>query len=1155
MKLQVSAIALAVFAATQAQAVTATYGWEDGSTVLGQFSASHISHVNSLDQARTGNYSLLVEDVDPVDNSTPQSFLAWVNGLSDGDVVTVNMWVYDDSGDRPAGRVWGHYTDDATDVDSYAGSAGGNSAYTDGSGWQQLSHTWTFDSSSGTRDGLVVEFRLYDSSSFTTGGVFVDDIEVISSAGTVTLPSGEVVSDGGGDTGGGDTGGGDNGGSTGSEIYISEYVEGSSNNKAIELFNPTDQAIDLGSNNYVLARYSNGGTNPSNITLSGTVAAGGTFVVANSSAAAAILAVADQTTGSVSHNGDDAYVLTKGGTVIDSFGQVGTDPGSAWGTGDSSTANNTLRRTVSTGDTVIDDAFDPAAEWLGVGNDVFDDLGSHNGSTGGGDNGGGDNGGGDNGGSTDPVVCGDTFTTIHAIQGSGAASPLSGVVEVEGVVTGDFQSTVDGFYLQSAIGEEDADLSTSEGVFVYTGNAPQTVSVGDRVRVRATVAEFNDMTQLSNVTDLAICASGVAVPEATEIFMPFASADAPEALEGMLVSFNGLTVNDTFNLSRFGSATLSKGRRMNPTQVATPGAAADAVAAANALNAITLDDGSNAQNPDVVPYPAPGLSAANTLRVGDSVSVSSGVLHYAFGEYRVYPTTEVVVTQTNPRTVAPELSATGNLKVASFNVLNYFTTLNERGADTAEEFTRQKGKIVAALAALDADVVGLMEIENNGFGNDSAIADLVDALNQADPGAQWQYVIPGVSQIGTDQIMVGLIYRATVVAPAGLAQILDSANSITDESGDPLFIDNKNRPALAQKFALTENGETIVVAVNHLKSKGSNCDSIGDPDVGDGQGNCNVTRTKAAQAVSAWLNATYTDDAVLVIGDMNAYAKEDPITAFATNGYAELFSQMNKGNVYGYVFRGESGQLDHALANTAALDKIVDVAEWHINADEPRALDYNTEFKSAAQIDSFYAADAYRSSDHDPVVIALSLETPIDPNLTIIDVAEVENVSGVDELLFMARSQAWKAKVALWEAKVAQKQDRIAQLDPETKAERIANLEAQIEQLQARTAIYNDLIDTALMAVGAQTATAIDVERQINLSDKNQERALRRQARFEKRSGDERAIKLETRADELEAKGRTELAAFKREQAAYHRARAAVFAKLAEVMTASLAGE
>ena len=1144
MKLQISAIALGVITATQAQAVTATYGWEDGSTVLGQFSANHISHVNSSAQARTGDYSLLVEDVDPVDNSTPQSFLAWVNGLSDGDVVTVNMWVYDDSGDRPAGRLWGHYTDDDSDVDSYAGSAGGNSAYTDGSGWQQVSHTWTFDSSGSSRDGLVVEFRLYDSSSFTTGSLFVDDIEIISTAGTVTLASGEVVSDDSGDNGGGDD--------SAAGIYISEYIEGSSNNKAIELFNPTDQAIDLAADGYVLARYSNGGTNPSNISLSGTIGAGDTFVIANSSSADAILAVADQTSGSISHNGDDAYVLSKGDTVVDSFGQVGTDPGSAWGDGDSSTANNTLRRTVTAGDTVIDDAFDPAAEWQGFGNDVFDDLGSHNGSGGGGDDDDDDDNGG---GGDDPLVCGDTTTAIHAIQGDGATSPLSGEVEVEAVVTADFQSTIDGFYLQSAIGEEDNNSNTSEGVFVYTGNAPQTINVGDRVRVRASVAEFNGMTQLSNVAELTVCASGVALPEPTEVLLPFADSGAPEALEGMLVSFNGLTVNDTFNLSRFGSAILSNGRRMIPTQVAEPGAAANEIAAINALNMLTLDDGSNAQNPDVVPYPAPGLSATNTLRVGDSVSVSSGVMHYAFGEYRVYPTTTAEVIETNPRTAAPELSATGNLKVASFNVLNYFTTLNERGADTAEEFTRQKDKIIAALAALDADIVGLMEIENNGFTSDSAIADLVEALNQADPGAQWQYVIPSVSQIGTDQIMVGLIYRATVVAPTGLAQILDSSNSITDENGDPLFIDDKNRPALAQKFALTENGETIVVAVNHLKSKGSNCDSLGDPDVGDGQANCNLTRTKAAQAVSAWLNTQYADDAVLVIGDMNAYAKEDPITAFATNGYAELFGHLEKSNAYGYVFRGESGQLDHALANTAALDKVVDVVEWHINADEPRALDYNTEFKSAAQIDSFYAPDAYRSSDHDPVVIALSLEAPIDSDLTLIDVAPVENLSELDEAKFLSRTQAWEVRISIWEEKIANKQERLTQLDPETEADRIAKLEAQIVQLEARIAINQALIDTTLIAIGTETGSVVEVERQLALSEKNIERAERRKARFEKRSDVARAIRLEARADELEAEGQFERAEKKREKAANIRARAEIFGKLAEVMDASIPKE
>lgn len=1141
MRNQLNLIAAAIFAATQAQAATATFGWEDGSTVLGQYNASHIVHNNVSVQARTGDFSLLVEDADPIDNGTPQSFLAWVNDLTDGDQVTVSFWVYDDAADRPAGRIWGHYTDDPTDIDAYAGSAGGNSTYTDGSGWQELSHTWTFDSSDNSRDGLVVEFRLYDSSSFTTGSLFIDDITITTSAGVITLPSGEQIGDDG-DSDGGDTGG-DPG--TGDALFISEYVEGSSNNKALEFYNPSAAPVDFSGAGYTLSRFSNGSNTGSNITLSGTVAANDVFVIANSNAAAEILAVADQTTGSISHNGDDAYVLYKNGVVVDSFGQVGVDPGSSWGSGDVTTANNTLRRT-SASDTVIDDAFDPATQWQGFGNNEFSDLGLYNG-----------DGGGDPSDPSDPsdpgtITCGADYTPIHAIQGSGSATPLTGVVEVEGVVTADLQAGVDGFYMQTAPTEDDGDAATSEGIFVYTGNNPQTVTQGDRVRLKASVGEFYDMTQLSNVTDLQVCASEQDMPAITAIQLPFDSATAPEALEGMQVSFTDLTVNDTYDLGRFGQVTLANGRRMIPTQVARPGAEAEAIAALNQLNAISLDDGSNEQNPAVIPFPAPGLSATNSLRVGDTATLGAGVLHYSFGSYRVYPLEQVTFSSANPRVDAPVLTGEGNLNIASFNVLNYFTTLNERGANSNQELIRQRDKIVAAIVALDAEIVGLMEIENNGFGDSSAIADLVTALNQADSAANWQYITPTVNNIGSDQITVGLIYRSAEVAPVGVAKILDSSNSIVDDNGDPLFLDTKNRPALAQEFELLSNGETVVVAVNHFKSKGSSCDSIGDPDVGDGQANCNITRTRAAQAVSAWLNAEYVGKPVLTIGDLNAYAKEDPLMAFADNGHLELFEVMDKQDAYSYIFFGESGQLDHALGNSVLVSKLVDITEWHINTDEPRVLDYNTEFKTDEQIASLYAADPYRSSDHDPVIVTLELIPAADPNLTEIDVEAVENLTEADIAKFQVKVDKWQGLIAKWQAGIEKLEADIADLDPQEDAEKIAKKQGRIVQKQAKSAIYQDLSEVALTAIGINAPATHNIARQLLLSDNNAEKLLLKQARFEQRSNADQAVKLEAEAIGLQAAGKLEEAENKRQTALKIRASAGVFKVLAEVLAAAI---
>ena len=164
------------------------------------------------------------------------------------------------------------------------------------------------------------------------------------------------------------------------ELFISEYIEGSSNNKALEIFNGTGAPVDLDANNYFVQMCFNGNSACTlTIGLTGTVAAGDVFVLAQSMAGPAILAQADQTNGAGWFNGDDAVLLFKGSTIVDSIGQRGFDPGTEWGSGLTSTADNTLRRkpTVQAGDPDALDAFDPAAEWNGFATDTFDGLGSH----------------------------------------------------------------------------------------------------------------------------------------------------------------------------------------------------------------------------------------------------------------------------------------------------------------------------------------------------------------------------------------------------------------------------------------------------------------------------------------------------------------------------------------------------------------------------------------------------------------------------------------------------------------------------------------------------------------------------------------------------------------------------------------------------------
>jgi hypothetical protein len=389
---------------------------------------------------------------------------------------------------------------------------------------------------------------------------------------------------------------------------------------------------------------------------------------------------------------------------------------------------------------------------------------------------------------------------------------------------------------------------------------------------------------------------------------------------------------------------------------------------------VILDDGNNQQNIDPTLYPEGGLSASNTLRVGDSLPSLTAIAEERFGVYRLQPVGPISFDHTNPRTAAPE-AVGGNLRVASFNLLNFFNGdgsgggfPTERGANTLAEFNRQLAKEVSAISTLNGDIVGLMELENDDPSvGQAAIEDLVDGLNAATSPGTYAFINTGI--VGTDLIRVGILYKPAVVTPVGRYAIID-------HTVDPRFLDTKNRPSVAQTFELNATGAKLTVVVNHLKSKGSACDDVGDPDTGDGQGNCNVTRTQAARAIVDWLATDPTgslDPDYLLIGDMNSYAKEDPISAYVNGGFVDTIASYIGAGAYSYVFDGESGYLDHALASSSLGGQVNDVTEWHINSDEPTVLDYNVEFKTANQINTFYAPDAYRSSDHDPVLVGVNL--------------------------------------------------------------------------------------------------------------------------------------------------------------------------------------
>jgi len=669
----------------------------------------------------------------------------------------------------------------------------------------------------------------------------------------------------------------------------------------------------------------------------------------------------DFVSGAAAINGDDAIELFCDGIVVDIFGDSNVDgSGQDW-----EYLDGWAYRLEATG--ADGDIFN-IANWSFSGRNALDGEADNASATtpfpiasyAGGNSGGGDGGTGN----LEIGQCSDEATFIHSIQGTSDISNLAGQSHViEAVVTSVLPS-LDGFFVQEEDGDIDANNSTSEGIFVYNGANTKTPTHGDVIRVVGEVSEFFERTQLTASQDLITC--GVANVTASTLSLPFASMQDAEMLEGMMVVIDSaLTVTDNYNLGDYGEVQLSHGRLYIPTNIHLPNSAeAISLAQHNALNKVTLDDSVNGKYPTNIIYPTGGLSANNTLRTGDLVTTLAGVFDYSFGKYRVLPTQVPTFAQVNLREASPDLPE-GNLKVASLNVLNLFNGdgfgtgfPTARGADTFEEYERQVAKTVSAILAMDVDILGLMEIENDGFDAVSTIADLVTRLN-AQAGSNTYAFVNAGAEIGTDAIAVGLIYKPDSVTTTGAAKL--NSNNIF------------NRPPLAQRFRLIDGSEVTVV-VNHFKSKGGCGNASGDDkDQNDGQACFNAKRVAQSAALVEWLanDAELSNQtSVLIMGDLNAYAQEDPITAITASGYTNLISHFNGDDAYSYSYGGEAGYLDHALASADLMTKVISTTVWHINSDEPRVLDYNVENKTAQQQSEYYAADAYRMSDHDPVIIS-----------------------------------------------------------------------------------------------------------------------------------------------------------------------------------------
>ncbi len=571
------------------------------------------------------------------------------------------------------------------------------------------------------------------------------------------------------------------------------------------------------------------------------------------------------------------------------------------------------------------------------------------------------------------------IVTIPQIQGSGDSSPYANTVQTaRGVIT----AKVDGgFFIQDPQG--DGDPSTSDGIYVYGTDTAH--AVGTLVSVTGQVVEFRPngadrtYTEFKDVTDITALGAGPAIVP-TNITLPGTDL---ASVEGMLVRFtNTLTINGNGDLANRGELTLSNGRREQPTSRYPQGSAeAEALYREHMANRIVLDDGLF-RAPAAMPY----LAEDGTVRAGDTIDNLTGVIDFgstgassgASTGFKLQPTEAPVIHRANARQAAPVLPQ--GVKVAAANVLNFFTTFtnggdawgksgqgcqlgsntsagNCRGADNAAEFVRQRDKIVASLAALDADVVGLMEIQNNG---DVAAKYLVDEINRVTAPGTYA-VVPAPVGLGTDAIRVAMIYKPSKLTLVGGAL------------SDPHEINS--RPPMAQTFMAGNGGKFSVIA-NHLKSKGCGGASGGDADQGYGQGCYDATRVQQAQRLTSFfipqVIAAAKDPDVLVLGDLNAYAFESPINHLTgAAGMVNVIERFVRPHAmpYSYVFNGLAGSLDHVLASSSLAPQVVGAAEWHNNADEPKDIDYNIESTGL----DVYRKNAYRASDHDPLVVSLNL--------------------------------------------------------------------------------------------------------------------------------------------------------------------------------------
>lgn len=936
------------------------------------------------------------------------------------------------------------------------------------------------------------------------------------------------------------------------DIVITEYVEGTGNNKAVEISNlhATDAYTFDGTLGLYYSSYKNLIENPAgaNVLTGATIPAGESIVIINGEANSDVARYVERLSGredasiiagtydEVSHsamnfNGDDAVWLgnTDGeeGSVEDIFGIYGhgSSGGKLW-------ENQTMRRKAPASQKSTYDA----ADWNLHAVDSFGGLGHPT--------------------NVDdselpappvdpvPQPCTDADAsvlnvTIGEVQGTGKSSPLlpsgeytsTDLYAVTGTVSAVTLYPASGFYLYDE--NADGEALSSDGIFVPTKTATQDM-IGQKVCVVAKVNENFGLTQLLAEDDKWEVVDATSVPVTP---VPMVVLESDEDFQATLERYEGMlirTVQDmdssesgdqnirvsrsfSFNYDSYRNNITLAYKRPNPqpNQDHVAGSPESyAQADQNDEYRILLEsdghyeekDGeqvkiTKAPNGQIPYYPQFNKNPQdNYIRIDDSVVDLTGVVSYSYGEFNItvpyaletQNSNELNFVHNTDRSDAPDLEESYDggftIKVATQNVLNYFNSPfggtdnrfgDNRGAESEQEFERQQAKLVEAIYGLDADILGLMEVENNGFGDFSAIKELLAAVNAKYTEDRYsdrdeqdsihnRYVFVGFDKngdlvldendtIGSDVITTGVIYRpskVSVVSGQVITMPVQDAPMIVKEDGSPIVDskgeirengDNYHRNSVAAKFSVLNTGKELTVVINHLKSKGSTCyeDWVGwqewddfDPEKDDVQnldfqGNCENFRVAAAVRLGDELGQLGGDQVVL--GDFNAYAHEDPMLVMTSNptgkelkaaGYTYVDGDPQFGpsgqvitKTYGYLnamdlvkeegetswsysYNDEVGSLDHLLISPSLENRLVDAADWHINAPETSLFDYGNEYKYATDDDKnpidqegnvlpaddvnvFYAETPFRSSDHDSAIVSLGYkfneggETPV----------------------------------------------------------------------------------------------------------------------------------------------------------------------------------